>query len=277
MFCPNCGAQLADGTPVCPNCKATLNSAPAPQYAQPQAPQYAQPAPQYTAPAGSVKPISRMKFFWSAAAPKEKKTLNIVALVLGIVSLLMIILGANKTVNGSIFKIPIINLVGSAVTDDFDEAQDMLDEAIEEAEDNMDDIEEILEDTLDVYISDIEDELDMDIDDFLKLFKPLSLNHLVKLSEILDVDDSEVVIALKTVINVVTSFAVVFAILTALGIFFQKTWIMILSCVLSSIFVWITGGIVFMLIAVTTFVLTCVFMSKLNGTYKAYRASLGVR
>ena len=58
MFCPKCGAQLADGALFCPSCGTPLNAPtrsaqPAEQYPQPvqqPVPQYQQPAEQYQQP-----------------------------------------------------------------------------------------------------------------------------------------------------------------------------------------------------------------------------------
>jgi hypothetical protein len=43
--CPQCGAQVAFGTPSCPNCRTQLNW-PTQQQPPPQPPQYQQPQPQ---------------------------------------------------------------------------------------------------------------------------------------------------------------------------------------------------------------------------------------
>ena len=46
MFCPNCGAQIPDGTKFCTSCGASLEAAQQPQ----QQPQYQQPQQQYQQP-----------------------------------------------------------------------------------------------------------------------------------------------------------------------------------------------------------------------------------
>lgn len=81
MFCPNCGAQNADGTAFCASCGSNLNAQQAPaQQAPVQQPVYQQPVyqqPVYQQPA------------YQKPASVPGKGLAITGMVLGIVSLVL--------------------------------------------------------------------------------------------------------------------------------------------------------------------------------------------
>ncbi len=259
MFCPQCGTQLPDGSTVCTACNHVMRSA------RPAAP-------------ASTTPVSKTQYFWKTA-PQKTKIVNIVALLLGILSVLMVVLSANKTVNGSMFKIPIISLIMDVegASDEVDELEKEWSDAIEDAEDNLDELEDVLEDMLEISIDDVEDELGISTKKFLKLLDPISLNHIVKIADALDANDSEIISALKIVITVVNVLAVIFAAVAALGVVFQKTWLMVLSYVLSFVFILATGGIVYLLIASACFITTAVLFSKMKFEYKVYLAGFGIK
>ena len=86
MFCPNCGANNADGVAFCANCGTKLdNQQPQqeaqPQYQQPeyQQPQYQQPQQQYQAP-------YQPPYVPTAPVAVPGKGLGITAMILGIIS-----------------------------------------------------------------------------------------------------------------------------------------------------------------------------------------------
>ena len=82
MFCENCGAQIADGSAICPNCGAAVRVSPATGEAVPVAPIQAQPVepvqPIYQQP---VQPV------YQQPAAGGSKALAITALILGICGL----------------------------------------------------------------------------------------------------------------------------------------------------------------------------------------------
>ncbi|MBQ4139795.1 MAG: hypothetical protein IJD70_00520 [Clostridia bacterium] len=268
MFCPQCGTQLPDGTTVCTSCNHVLKLI---------------PSAAKTLPA---TPVNRNTYFLKYA-PTDKKIMQIVALALGVLSALMVVLSANKTVNGSIFDLPIMALMGVFEPEEYEEYKELgeaYDEAIEEIEDAADDfgeVNEVIGDMLGVsidedVIDEIEDELGMSAKKFFKLFKPLSINSMLKLSEIFEVDDDEDVKIIKLLVTIVNIYAFVMVVLTALGVIFNKTWLMVLTYVLSFLYVLATGGVLLWVFATAAYIATAVLFSKLKFEYKVYLAGYGI-
>ena len=257
MFCPQCGTPLAEGSKVCAACNHTLKFIP-------KTPEVLDP----------TVPVGKTKYFLKIA-PQKVKIMSILALVLGIISVLSIVLSANKTINGSIFKIPIMSTFGDVlgVSDDIDEFEEEWSESISKAEDNLDEIEDELEDILDIDIEDIEDELGISTKKFLKMLDPISISNIIKIAELFHAEKNEAIAALKIIVTVITIVAVVLSILASLGVVFRKTWLMVLSYILSFLFVLITGGIALLLIASVAFITTAVLFSKTNFEYKVYLAT----
>ena len=92
MFCENCGAQIADGSAICPNCGAAVRVSPATGEAVPVAPIQAQPVepvqPIYQQPVQPVyqQPAYQQPIYQQPAAGGSK-ALAITALILGICGL----------------------------------------------------------------------------------------------------------------------------------------------------------------------------------------------
>ena len=92
MFCENCGAQIADGSAICPNCGAAVRVSPATGEAVPVAPIQAQPVepvqPIYQQP---VQPVYQQPAYhqpiYQQPAAGGSKALAITALILGICGL----------------------------------------------------------------------------------------------------------------------------------------------------------------------------------------------
>lgn len=270
MFCPQCGTPLAEGSTTCSACNHTLKFIPkTPEALDPNV------------------PVSRNKYFLKIA-PNDKKIMHIVALVLGVICALSVVLSANKTVNGSIFDLPFMSIMGIVEPEAYEEYKEMgeiYDEAIKEIEDisdDFDEVNEVIEDMLDVsldedVIEEIEDELGMSTKKFFKLFKPLSINSMIKLAEIFDVDDEEGVVIVKVIITIINIYAFIMVVLTALGVIFNKTWLMVLTYILSFLFVIVTGGWLLWILASVAYITTAVLFSKLKFAYKVYLAGYGIQ
>ena len=259
MFCPQCGSQLPEGSRVCASCNHTLKFIP-------RTPEELDP----------TTPVSKHKYFLKVA-PSEKQLVFFVSLLLGLLCILSVVFSASRAINGSVFKIPVVSFVGMVEGEDFSAYQDLLDEALEEVEDDVDALEDFVEDLLDVSADDLEDELGISAKKFIKLFKPFSLRSMVKIINYLDADEiDEDIKAIKTVVAVVNGIAIFLVVLTGLGIFFGKAWIMIVTYVISFIFVLATGGIFLLILASAAYIATAVLFSKLNLTYKLYLAGFGV-
>ena len=264
MFCTKCGAEIPEGAKFCISCGAPSDSTAQPpvQPAQPAAP---------AAPVGT--PVSKAAYFWKAGSASTR-VINIVSIVVGLLCLLLLYLPVNIFLNGPFYEIPILKLMdgtdGIYLDDMKDEYEEML-ELFEDADDD-DELEYIFEREFNISVDELEDDFDITVKEFVDLLDPISITNLMKLMAVLDGDEEVLVIfrIIRTAIYVV--FAILMLI-TALGVGFQKTWVMIVAYVLSFGFVAFMGGFVFWLLATIAYIAAAVLYSKLNGAYKLYRKS----
>lgn len=254
MFCPNCGKQIPDNAAFCAECGKAISSASAPV-------------------AAPTAPVSKIQYF-TKVAPQPNRIRAFIALGLGILCILFVFLSANNAVNGSMLKIPVISLV----LDDADEMQDELDEAVSDLKKfDTAELEEFLHEFLGVSVD--SDEIEAKKNKILNLFSPFSLNSVIKLTEMFGAGDdeiSEIVEVFNVVITVVWVYAVILMVLTALGVLFQKTWLMVLAYVLGVAFVAMTGGVVLVILATVAYIATAVLFSKMKGEYNAYKANCAI-
>lgn len=272
MFCPNCGTQIPDDSTFCSACGNTVkaNTAPA---TQPQVQPQVQPQPAAPGYGAGARPVAKMKFFFNVA-PSNKKMMAIVALILGLACALSVFLAFGRTTRGSIFEIPILTLAD----DDFGELQDELDRAVAEVKmmNDYDELADFVEEILEVEVYNLEAQIGMSMNQFLDLFSPLSLNNMLELAEIFGAKDSEPVKAFSIVMTIVNSAMWILIALTLLGVLFQKTWLMVLSYILGSALIWLTGGLTYFLLATALYITTAVLFSKMKFEYKIYLASFKV-
>ena len=229
-----------------------------------------QPMPPFPPQAPVAPMVSKKEYFKKMASPATQLLMKITFAV-GVLCLLLIFLASNDVVNGSFFKIPIVDAVVPADVD----------EALEELEDILDDIEEAIEDDDDDVIEELEEEYGMDIEKAQKFFKKLiknpSINNMKKLAEITDdhvgSDVSEIFGAI-----VFASFfaAFVYAALTACGLIFAKTPLVITSCVLAVGFNFALAGPIFAILSLAAHIALAVLLSKLNGEYRNYKNSFAI-
>jgi|GEM_PF-2680637 len=248
MFCPKCGTQLEDNAAFCAHCGAAVHETDS-------------RSDRFN------HPVSKRTYF-AKIAPKSHLLMRYVALVLGLACILIVFLSANTTVNGSIFEHP---LVSTLIGEEGEEMQRELNQALDEYEkySEMGEIGEFLEETLDAKI----DETMVSADAVIDLLRPVSIGNLVKLGELFGVEDSDVVQGLNIFVTIVWVLAIVLMGLTALGVLFQKAWLMVLSLILGAIFIVITGGVGYLVLAAITYIATAVLFSKMKREYKAYKRS----
>lgn len=284
MFCPKCGKEIPNDSQVCPECDAMITQrewkySTDPAEAAPEA--QAAPAPA-AAPAQPTvregRPLPRFQYFMKEAAQKFK-IMNFIALGIGILCLILVIVSANKFINGSVFEIPIIAMLEEEIFgDDLDEIKEEYDEMMDVLQDAIEDEDEIdkFEREFGITVDEIEDELNMSLKKFAKLIDPISLNSIVKIGKAIDDFEDEAIAAIRILINVITVMAVIFFLLTALAVLFSKTWISVLTYILSIGFFLFTGGIVLWLIASVAYITMAVLFSKLKFEYRVYLRTYGI-
>ncbi len=227
-------------------------------------------------------PLKRHPYFRKEAS-KESRKLYAVSLALGALCMLLLIISANKFVNGSVFKIPMI-----ATMTDFlglDLSKDVED-TVEKAQDNVDFVLGILEffckDS--EVLADLEKELQLPFEEweaiygvqpaeFRKLFNPLSLSSLTKLLGYLLGEDHVAVFVLRLLIGLTAGTATVLILLAGLATYAGKSWLSILVGVLCSGFFSLTGGFIYWLLGCGSMVAMGIICFKLTKEYKAYRKS----
>ena len=258
MFCPNCGKQIANNAAFCPECGKTVKGASAPT-ATPNATPTAAPA----TPGAPTTPVSKLNYF-TKVAPKQKRTRTYIALALGVLCILFVFLSANTTVNGSIFEAPIGSL---ALDEDGAKIQAKLDRLVDEYKElESYEIESRLDNILGFSINVIHGEEE----EVLELLSPLSMSNIVELYERFGGGKSDDAQIFSTIITVIWIYAVILMALTALGVAFQKTWLMVLAFVLGALFILGTGGFVYLLLAAISYIVTAVLFSKMKTEYKVY-------
>lgn len=244
MFCPKCGTQVSDDVAFCPNCGAATKA---------------------TAPADSFDHPVGKRTYYSKIAPKTVRLKRYIAMALGIVCVLMVFFSAYKAINGSIFDLPIFSLVD--VADNGNEMQKELDKTLEMYEEYED--EDVINDFIDKYFeSTLSD--GVDLDKVVDLLNPLSLSSIAELAEMGGMDSK----ALEAFDLLITAFWVIAGFLmalAALGVIFQKGWLMVLSCIFGIPFIIFWSGTMYWFLLTALFIATAILFSGVKKSYKKYK------
>lgn len=181
--------------------------------------------------------------------PAKKKQLNMISVIIGVVCTLMIIFATNNVINGSIFNIPIMQLI---VGDEMDEMKDEFDEY-------LDDLEDLSDDEIDEF----EDESGMSIKEAEKFLKAPSISATAKFSKIDEVGMDDESIALLSGIQIfVILYGGIIALLMFLGAVLKNRALSIVSTVISFLFHLALSGILFFILQVAFCVAHVVVLTK---------------
>ena len=134
-----------------------------------------------------------------------------------------------------------------------------------------------LESIYDIDIEELEKKSGIEADELLDLISPLSLKSILKVPELLGLNDSEstkIVNILDTALDSVIIIGFVFAALLALGVVFKMTGLIVLTYILSLAFFAFTGGIGSCVFATIFLITLAVLVSKLKKEYKYYRRNV---
>ena len=181
--------------------------------------------------------------------PAKKKQLNMISVIIGVVCTLMIIFATNNVINGSIFNIPIMQLI---VGDEMDEMKDEFDEY-------LDDLEDLSDDEIDEF----EDESGMSIKEAEKFLKAPSISATAKFIKIDEVGMDDESIALLSGIQIfVILYGGIIALLMFLGAVLKNRALSIVSTVISFLFHLALSGILFFILQVAFCVAHVVVLTK---------------
>lgn len=137
MFCPNCGANLPEGTAFCGNCGASQKPQQQAPTQQPvyQAPVYQAP-PQYQPTMPASTPTSKKDFLANYASPSVKTSAKLVTISF-LLTLALIFASIIVPLSTPFFEIPSVSLLLTLAEADPDELTDEMDNLLDEAKSSL--------------------------------------------------------------------------------------------------------------------------------------------
>lgn len=220
------------------------------------------------------KKLGKWPYFFTQAS-QPSKTKAIVALCLGVLCILSLILSTNTFVNGSIFKIPALKIVFELADeeDEMEELEEEVEELVEELDEILDD-EDLIEEyerKHNISFEELEDEHGITLKEYRKILKTPSLSAITKgMTQIMG-GNSDSVQVIQLLIYIAVGYTAFLVLLTALAVFFQKTALCVLSCVLSLGFVFLTGGVVWGILFAGSVIGAAVLFGIMKKEYRLYK------
>ena len=294
MFCPNCGTNLPDGTPVCTTCGRQLNAPqqsapqqPAPQQSAPQ-PVYQQPAyqqpvyqqPVYQAP---VRPISitKKEYLATKAPASVKQTAGFVIITL-ILTLALVVGSAIVPLAISIFDVPMVDTIFNMI-DDESADPDLL---LEELERSYVDAKLQYRLQKDFWSKSEREDAEKALDALEKVVDSFSILNLMSFLDVaadlvdnyshydLGVSEEEIesysAAMMVIIIVVAVSFLLPFA-LTLIAGLTKSTGCTIAALIFTVLNQLVLCGFLWVLLSLALFIIQAVICSKVNKAYQDYR------
>lgn len=281
MYCPNCNAELPEGTSFCGCCGAKLTQPETQQYAAPAAPAY----PGYATYTTYARPMNNMtkKEFLASDAGQTAKAKAKLAVLVCLIAVAAIIAGIFATMTMPIFDIPVMSMAMEAADADPDELLDELENELEVMEEEYEMIED---DFSKSEREDIEDWMDS-ANDLTDSFSILNLKNFVNdttmivdeygdefntsdLDEIVEGMDA-VNQAMGAVIVFLVGFFFLPILFAILGGTLKNTALTIVGIVFTAIAQIIFCGIIWVVLSLAVGIVQAVLCSKVNTEYQNYR------
>ena len=281
MYCPNCNAELPEGTSFCGCCGAKLTQPETQQYAAPAAPAY----PGYATYTTYARPMNNMtkKEFLASDAGLHARGQAKLAVLVCLIAVAAIIAGIFATMTMPIFDIPVMSMAMEAADADPDELLDELENELEVMEEEYEMIED---DFSKSEREDIEDWMDS-ANDLTDSFSILNLKNFVNdttmivdeygdefntsdLDEIVEGMDA-VNQAMGAVIVFLVGFFFLPILFAVLGGTLKNTALTIVGIVFTAIAQIIFCGIIWVVLSLAVGIVQAVLCSKVNTEYQNYR------
>ena len=281
MYCPNCNAELPEGTSFCGCCGAKLTQPETQQYAAPAAPAY----PGYATYTTYARPMNNMtkKEFLASDAGLHARGQAKLAVLVCLIAVAAIIAGIFATMTMPIFDIPVMSMAMEAADADPDELLDELENELEVMEEEYEMIED---DFSKSEREDIEDWMDS-ANDLTDSFSILNLKNFVNdttmivdeygdefntsdLDEIVEGMDA-VNQAMGAVIVFLVGFFFLPILFAILGGTLKNTALTIVGIVFTAIAQIIFCGIIWVVLSLAIGIVQAVLCSKVNTAYRDYR------
>ena len=285
MYCPNCNAELPEGTSFCGCCGAKLTQPETQQYAAPAAPAY----PGYATYTTYARPMNNMtkKEFLASDAGLHARGQAKLAVLVCLIAVAAIIAGIFATMTMPIFDIPVLSIALEAANVDGDMDVDELTDELEDSIDWMEEDYEAIEDDLSKSErKDVEKWID-DANDLADCFSILNLRRFADSSamiveeygeEFYDSDlenateDMEVINqAMDAVIVFLVGFFFLPILFAILGGTLKNTALTIVGIVFTAIAQIIFCGIIWVVLSLAVGIVQAVLCSKVNTEYQNYR------
>lgn len=283
MYCPNCNAELPDGSAFCGCCGAKLTQPEAQTYTAPAAPAY----PNYSAYTSYTSNNMTKKEFLASDAGLHARGQAKLAVLVCLIAVAVIIAGIFATLTMPIFDIPVLSMaleVASAEEDlDIDELTDDLEDSIDGMEEDYEAIEDELSKS---ERKDVEGWID-DANDVADSFSILNLRRFADSTTVIieeygeefydsdlenTTEDMEVI---NQVMDAIIVFLVGFFFLpilfAILGGTLKNTALTVVGIVFTAIAQVIFCGMLWVVLSLVVGVVQAVLCSKVNTAYRDYR------
>ena len=283
MFCPNCNAELPEGTAFCGCCGHQMTESQSQTYTAPAAPAY----PNYSAYTSYTSNNMTKKEFLASDAGLHARGQAKLAVLVCLIAVAVIIAGIFATLTMPIFDIPVLSMaleVASAEEDlDIDELTDDLEDSIDGMEEDYEAIEDELSKS---ERKDVEGWID-DANDVADCFSILNLRRFADSTTVIieeygeefydsdlenTTEDMEVI---NQVMDAIIVFLVGFFFLpilfAVLGGTLKNTALTIVGMVFTAIAQVIFCGMLWVVLSLAVGVVQAVLCSKVNTAYRDYR------
>jgi hypothetical protein len=279
MYCPNCNAELPEGTSFCGCCGAKLTQPETQTYTAPAAPAY----PNYSAYTSYTSNNMTKKEFLASDAGLHARGQAKLAVLVCLIAVAVIIAGIFATLTMPIFDIPVMSIALEAADADPD---DLLDELENELDAMEEEYEMIEDDFSKSEREDIESWMEA-AGDMADNFSILNLQKFVKDTAVIvdehgdefdtsDLDDiAEGMDAINQAMGAVIVFVVGFFFLpilfAVLGGTLKNTTLTVVGIVFTAIAQVIFCGMLWVVLSLVVGVVQAVLCSKVNTAYRDYR------